>query len=215
MAGIEFQNYTIACRITIKKNEDDNDYHLVLSSGSETMVGEVPDPVCAVASTSAHVNDFIDARNWVNTHIGTGAVANVNIPAVDITGVAYVDVPHGQTGASPNQMEIHPILNIQFSVTTGSAETGSREPAFRVSVTPSVFTESTIFRLVSDHGMFGKCRLELYSMSGIRVTEQEIPCENSKEVNYPFHRNGLADGTYIFRILNCGSILYEGKIILE
>ena len=36
MAGIEFQNYTLTCKITIKKNEDDNDYHLVLQSGTAT-----------------------------------------------------------------------------------------------------------------------------------------------------------------------------------
>ncbi len=215
MPGIEFQNYTITCRITIKKNEDDNDYHLVLASGSETMIGEVPDPVCAVAATSAHVNDFIAARNWVNAHIGTGAVANVNIPAVDITGVAFVDVPHGQTGAAPNQMEFHPILNIQFSANTGLSEINSPAPAFHVSVNPSVFTESTKFRLVSDHEMFGGCRLELYSMNGIRAADLEIPCNKSKEVNYTLRRNGLANGTYLFRILNYGSILYEGKIILN
>ena len=63
MAGIEFQNYTITCKITIKKNEDDNDYHLVLGSGRETMVGEVPDPVCSAAASSVHVNEFIDSRN--------------------------------------------------------------------------------------------------------------------------------------------------------
>ena len=44
MAGIEFQSYVFTCNITIKKNESDNDYHLVLKSGSRTMIGEVPDP---------------------------------------------------------------------------------------------------------------------------------------------------------------------------
>src|ERR1035437_10037245 len=46
MPGIEFQTYTITCNITIKKNEDDADYHLVLQSGTETMVGESVDPTC-------------------------------------------------------------------------------------------------------------------------------------------------------------------------
>ncbi len=41
MPGIEFQSYLFTCNITVKKNEDDDDYHLVLKSGSETMIGEV------------------------------------------------------------------------------------------------------------------------------------------------------------------------------
>ena len=213
MAGIEFQNYTIACKITIKKNEDDNDYHLVLQSGSETMIGEVPDPVCSAAASSAHVNEFITARNWVNTHIGTGAVANVNIAPVDITGVSFVDPPHGQTGRAPNGMEIHPILNIQFSALTGLDE--GNAPSFKVSVNPSIFSESTNFHITSEHEMFGKCSLEIFSVSGIRVRDLDIPVTSKKEINYTFSRNGLTGGMYIYRIRNNELILYEGKIIIQ
>ncbi|MEI7661118.1 MAG: hypothetical protein WCK34_02915 [Bacteroidota bacterium] len=210
MAGIEFQAYDLTCRITIKKNEDDNDYHLVMADGGETMVGEVPDPVCAVAATSAHVNEFIAARNWVNLHIGTGAVPNVNIPAVEITGVAFVDVPHGQTGSAPNQMEFHPILSIQFAVSAGLNDT----PAYRVTVNPAVFSGSARFHIISGREMFGNCRLEIYSMAGTRVNDLDIPAESRREIDYTYNRNGLPAGTYIYRILNMGSILYEGKIIM-
>jgi len=213
MAGIEFQNYTITCNITIKKNEDDNDYHLVLKSGTETMIGEVPDPVCSAAASSAHVNEFIAARNWVNTHIGTGAVANVNIAPVDITGVSFVDPPHGQTGRAPNGMEIHPILNIQFSALTGLDD--GNAPTFKVSANPSIFSESTIFHISSDNEMFGKCSLEVFSVSGIMVRDIDIPVTDKKEINYTFSRNGLTGGIYIYRIRNNESILYEGKIIVQ
>lgn len=215
IAGIEFQNYTITCNITIKKNEDDNDYHLVLKSGNETMVGEVPDPVCAVAASSGHVNEFIASRNWVNTHIGTGAVANVSLPAVDITGVSFVDVSHGQTGAAPNQMEIHPILNILFSTTTGVSDMTSSAPAFRVSVNPSQFSESTLFRVTSGRDMFGRCTLELFSVGGTRVTEVNLPLTSRQEIGYTFMRNGLPGGVYIYRMRNDGAILYEGRIIIQ
>lgn len=213
MAGIEFQNYTITCKITIKKNEDDNDYHLVLSSGGETMVGEVPDPVCSAAASSAHVNEFIASRNWVNTHIGTGGVANVNIAPVDVTGVSFVDVYHGQTGAAPNQMEIHPILDIRFSAATGLTE--SSAPAFRVRVNPSIFSESTNFRITSDHEILGACTLEIFSVTGNRVKELELPVSGKNDINYTFSRNGLTGGMYIYRIRNNQSILYEGKIIIQ
>jgi hypothetical protein len=215
MQGIEFQSYRITCNITIKKNESDNDYHLVIKDGNETMIGEVPDPVCAVASTSAHVDEFIAARNWVNTHIGTDPVSNVNIPSVDITGVSFVDVPHGQTGAAPNQMEIHPILNIQFTSNAGINDITDNSPAFIVSVKPTIFSESTNFHITSDHEMFGRCRLELYSLTGERVKNLDVPITSKKEINYTFNRNGLTNGEYIYRILNNESILYEGKIIVK
>ena len=212
--GTEFQSYKINCKITIKKNESDNDYHLVLKDGTETIIGEVPDPVCAAASTSAHVDDFIAARNWVNTHIGIDPNYNVNLAPVYITGVAFVDVPHGQTGAAPNQMEIHPILNIQFSSSAGITDT-KNAPAFKVSVNPSVFSEATHFHITSKNEMFGNCRIEIYSGIGEKVKNLDVPFTNNKEINYTFNRNGLTDGMYIYRILNNGSILWEGKIIIQ
>ena len=215
MVGIEFQSYVFTCNITIKKNEDDNDYHLVLQSGTETMIGEVPDPVCSAAASSAHVNEFIAARNWVNTHIGTGAVANVNIAPVNITGVSFVDPPHGQTGRAPNGMEIHPILNIQFSALTGINDTKDNAPSFKVSVNPSVFSESTTFRITSDREMFGECRLEIFSVTGDKVKDLDLPVASKNEINYKLSRSGLASGMYIFRIRNNGAILYEGKIIVQ
>jgi len=215
MQGIEFQSYRITCNITIKKNESDNDYHLVLKDGNETMIGEVPDPVCAVASQSAHVNEFIAARNWVNTHIGLDPVSNVNIPSVDITGVAFVDFPHGQTGAAPNQMEIHPILNIHFTDNAGINATKDNSSTFIVSVNPSIFSESANFHITSDHEMFGRCSLEVYSLTGDRVKNLDVPVSSKKEINYTFNRNGLINGLYIYRILNNESILYEGKIIVK
>jgi len=33
---------------------------------------------------------------------------------VEITGIGFFDRPHGQTGRAPNNIEIHPILSIQF-----------------------------------------------------------------------------------------------------
>src|ERR1035437_1710532 len=131
MQGIEFQSYTVKCKITIKKNEDDNDYHLVLKDSTETMIGEVPDPVCSAAASSAHVDEYIAARNWVNSNIGIDPVPNVNIAPVDITGVAFVDPPHGQNGRAPNGMEIHPILNIHYSGNTGINNQKDYAPAFK------------------------------------------------------------------------------------
>ena len=70
----EFYTFFVHCNIKELRPESDNDYHLVLhdiTNSSETMIGEVPDPTCAVAATSSHVNEFIAARNWVSTNIGS------------------------------------------------------------------------------------------------------------------------------------------------
>jgi len=215
MPGIEFQAYRIKCSITVKKNESDDDYHLVLVDGNESMIGEVPDPTCPVAATSAHLGEFLDARNWVSSHIGIDPIDNVNIALVEVTGIAFVDVPHGQTGAAPNQMEIHPILKIQFADNSGINDGQGSAPAFKVTVAPASFSEKTVFHLTSDHSMFGNCRLEVYSLNGEKVRNTDIPVNNKKDVSYTFYRNALLNGMYIYRILNNNSTLYEGKIILK
>ena len=150
MQGIEFQSYTVKCKITIKKNEDDNDYHLVLKDSTETMIGEVPDPVCSAAASSAHVDEYIAARNWVNSNIGIDPVPNVNIAPVDITGVAFVDPPHGQTGRAPNGMEIHPILNIHFSDNTGVIDPKDYPPIFKVSQPVNFFRINPFSHYITD-----------------------------------------------------------------
>ena len=85
----------------------------------------------------------------------------------------------------------------------------------KLSVNPSIFSEETHFLITSQKEMFGKCRLEIYSTTGDMVSSLEFPATSKKEINYTFNRNGLADGTYIYRILNNGEILYEGKIIIQ
>jgi hypothetical protein len=212
--GIEFQTYVLNCNIIIKKNEDDNDYHLVLKSGTVTLVGEVPDPVCATAASSSHVNEYIAARNWVNSYIGIYPNSNVVLAPVEITGVAFVDVPHGQTGAAPNQMEIHPILKIQFASHAGTIE-ANNTPIIKVSVNPSVFSERTTFHISSQNELFEKCRLEIYSASGNRVRNIEVPVTNKKETVYTFNRDGLSTGPYIYRILSNRAIVWEGKFIIQ
>src|ERR1035437_3529910 len=117
-AGVEDKVYQITCNITIKKSETDADYHLVLSDGTHTLIGEIPNPVCSTAVATAHVIQYTTARNFIDAHIASGNVSNVNIGMVTVTGVPFVDPPHGQTGAAPNNLELHPILDIHFSSST-------------------------------------------------------------------------------------------------
>jgi len=214
IAGLEYQTYSIVCNITQKRNESDNDYHLVLSNGTNTMIGEVPDPTCAVASTSAHVNEYIAARNWVNTYIGTAANLNINIAPVLVTGVAFLDPPHGQTGAAKNNLEIHSILKLEFASTT-SVDQIKDAALFTVSVNPTSFSEFTTFHVVSTKLSLGVCELEIWDLNGNKVQNLNLPVNNNKEINFTFQKDKLSSGMYIYRITNDGGTLYEGKIVAQ
>ena len=112
---VEDSVYTINCNITIKKAETDSDFHLVLSNGTKTLIGEIPCSACSSVAVSPYSNLFQRCRNFINANIASGNVSSVSIPAVVVTGVAFVDPPHGQTGAAPNNLELHPILDIHFA----------------------------------------------------------------------------------------------------
>jgi hypothetical protein len=111
--GIEFNTYTIYCHIREYKLSDDGDYHLVLqdiSNPAITMIGEIPDPYCESVKQSIRLSEITQARtDFKNSLLVTEQVdASVYI----ITGVAFYDKVHGQLGAAPNAIEIHPILSI-------------------------------------------------------------------------------------------------------
>lgn len=111
--GIEFKTYSIQCRIREYKLSDDGDFHLVLEdllNPSVTMIGEIPDPYCSSVQHSKHLAAFTQARkDFQNSLLVTG---QVDTSIYLITGPAFYDKAHGQLGAAPNAIEIHPILSI-------------------------------------------------------------------------------------------------------
>ena len=130
---VEDSTYIFSCLITIKKDEADSDFHLILSDGTHTLVGEVPDPTCSSVAASPKIAQFIAARNWVIQNIGYGN-KNVNLPPVTVTGVAFIDPPHGQTGAAPNNIEIHSIIDLHFTP-TGTPPVVTTQAATNVTTT--------------------------------------------------------------------------------
>jgi len=66
----------------------------------------------------------VDAMFNVTTSFQT-----VNVP-VKITGVGMHDFPHGQTGAAPNQIELHSVIDIVFNP-------GTATPDFSLSASPT------------------------------------------------------------------------------
>ena len=108
--------------------ESDGDYHLVLSDGTQTMIAEIPDPACVgagspLASRIQAARAQFDARHAPVQ--GTPATAG---ETVTVSGVAFFDVFHSQTGVAANAIELHPVLSICFGAGCAPAATGAAPP---------------------------------------------------------------------------------------
>ena len=91
--------FRVTAAVTLVRSEDDGDLHLVLSDGRRTMIAESPSPSCIKKATPTRRKQMAKAR------------AAVRLCArASITGVAFFDFKHGQTGVAPNAIELHPIL---------------------------------------------------------------------------------------------------------
>ena len=209
ITGIENKVYTIRCHITIKKTESDYDYHLVLSDGAHTLIAESPDPLCAVASSSAFVTDFISVRNFINSNIAPGNVYNVNLPDVDVTGVAFVDLEHGQTGVAPNNIELHPMLDIHFAP-VGIDEL--KEGLLQVTISPNPFDEYIRVNVFSKLNNLEKCSIQFFNVSASLLAEYNLPVTNKNRISETIKTN-LPPGPCMYRIFSNGKLIYDGKII--
>src|SRR4030095_1922908 len=107
---IETHLYKIRhCFITDVLRENDNDLHLVIEDGAGNhMIAEIPDPKCSEAQKSDWIGNFEEARNTLVQFSN-----NYRHFMFSITGFLFVDKKHGQTGRAPNNVELHPIIEIK------------------------------------------------------------------------------------------------------
>ena len=82
--------------------EDDSDLHVVLQQGGNHMISEAPSPSCDRHATPVRRRQMRAARNRVRL-----------CARARVTGVAFFDFDHGQTGVAPNAIELHPILGFR------------------------------------------------------------------------------------------------------
>jgi hypothetical protein len=115
VAPYETTVWTVNATLTQYKLESDSDYHLVIKDqAGNTIVTEIPLPGC-VGSGSPFAASIANARAKFDAMFTPdGNFQLVSVP-IQITGVAMFDFPHGQTGAAPNGIEIHPVLDINFN----------------------------------------------------------------------------------------------------
>jgi hypothetical protein len=98
----EHHVYTVIAPVVLVRPEEDSDLHVVLQQGGNHMIAEAPSPSCDSRATPVRRRQMRVARN----HVRLCARARV-------TGVAFFDFDHGQTGVAPNAIELHPILNFR------------------------------------------------------------------------------------------------------
>jgi len=122
IAPYETSVWTVTGTLTLYKLEEDSDYHLVLrDDAGNTIITEVACP-CCVGASSPFASAIATARQQFDSRLtATGNFQTANVP-VQITGVGFFDFPHGQTGAAPNQIELHPVLNIRFNVSLSTPQ---------------------------------------------------------------------------------------------
>lgn len=112
----ELKVFTVTGRLVEAKLEDDRDIHLViadLDDPAQTMIVEFPDAqFCSGAVDSAHAAEMLDARAAFISAFGAPPSTRFErlSGTATVTGVGFYDVIHGQTGAAPNGIELHPVL---------------------------------------------------------------------------------------------------------
>ena len=125
---VETTEYVLTATLVQYKLEDDSDYHVVLSDGAgKTMIIEIPHPKCVgpgspFAAAIANARAEFDARFLADYRFKTADVA------VQVKGIGFFDLLHGQTGVAPNGIELHPVLDIVFGPTITSIATAGGFP---------------------------------------------------------------------------------------
>jgi hypothetical protein len=93
--------FRVRAHVDLIRMEADEDFHVVLSdSHGRTMIAESPAPGCTSGAATYRRRQMAAARRAVRSCPGLATV----------TGVAFFDFNHGQTGVAPNAIELHPIL---------------------------------------------------------------------------------------------------------
>src|SRR3954453_21164609 len=83
--------FTVVAAVTGIRAEDDGDLHLLLRSGRFQMIAEAPQAVCTTRAPVLFRSAMALARLLVRV-----------CARARITGVAFFDFKHGQTGVAPN-----------------------------------------------------------------------------------------------------------------
>jgi hypothetical protein len=115
--GVERHRYRIRAELLAFRLEPDDDIHLILAQPgkrNETIIGEIPDPKCLRGTSRTYARDIALARLAFVRAFGIPPVLEFRLAyrSITVDGFAFFDYDHGQSGAPPNQIELHPVLKI-------------------------------------------------------------------------------------------------------
>lgn len=114
LRGAEMQAWRIHVRLLWQKLEGDSDVHLVVADPAtgRTMIVELPAAGC-VGAAGARRAQMSAARAALARYCGAPATSFVRLRGTaTIDGVGFFDREHGQRGAAPNSIELHPVLRL-------------------------------------------------------------------------------------------------------
>jgi hypothetical protein len=94
--------FTVTAAVLLVRPEADSDLHLVLRSHGDEMIAEAPSPACDSRAVPLRRQQMTAARARVRL-----------CSRARVTGIAFFDFDHGQTGVAPNAIELHPILGFR------------------------------------------------------------------------------------------------------
>jgi hypothetical protein len=104
--------FTVTAAVVLIRHEADDDFHVVLSDGRRTMITEAPAPTCDTRAYPKRQAQMADARRALRP-----------CSRARVTGVAFFDFDHGQTGVAANAIELHPILGFRCLTGGGNGPT--------------------------------------------------------------------------------------------
>ena len=96
---LERHIFQVVGTVTLVRPELDSDLHLVLVAGGRHLIVEAPSPACTARATPLRRRQMRRARQRARL-----------CARARVTGVAFFDTNHGQTGVAPNAIELHPVL---------------------------------------------------------------------------------------------------------
>ena len=101
MTRLPFERHVfqVVATVELVRPEADGDLHLVLDQQGRQMIAEAPSPSCTAGATPIRRSQMSSARKAVTL-----------CQRARVTGVAFFDFNHGQTGVAANAIELHPIL---------------------------------------------------------------------------------------------------------
>ena len=105
---VELKTYTVTGYVEEVDRKRDGDYHILLKSGEDYLICEVPNPDCDYAASSPYNAVFRNLYELLESENLEGRYATV-------TGIAFIDIDHHYSRKqAPNNMELHPVIAISY-----------------------------------------------------------------------------------------------------